>query len=65
MKNCDDKMHRESRYARLNDRNITIYKYIERSYDYHKGALAPLYIGIVVVGQHRSHTFGKSAFLWQ
>ena len=32
---------------------------------YHKGALAPLYIGIVVVGQHRSHTFGKSAFPWQ
>ena len=31
----------------------------------HKGTLAPLYIGIVVVGQHRSHTFGKSAFPWQ
>ena len=27
---------------------------------YHKGAIAPLYIGIVVVGQHRSHTFGVS-----
>ena len=26
---------------------------------YHKGAIAPLYIGIV---QDRSHTFGKSAF---
>ena len=32
---------------------------------YHKGAIAPLYIGIVVVGQHRSHTFAKSAFPWQ
>ena len=31
---------------------------------YHEGALAPLYIGIVVVGQHRSHTFRKSAFPW-
>ena len=28
-----------------------------------KGAIAPLYIGIVRVGQHCSHTFGKSAFL--
>ena len=34
-------------------------------YYYHKGALAPLYIGIVVVCQHCSHTFGKSAFPWQ
>ena len=25
-------------------------------YMYHKGAVAPLYIGIVQVGQHRSHT---------
>ena len=32
---------------------------------YHKGVIAPLYIGIVVVGQYRSHTFGKSAFPWQ
>ena len=24
-----------------------------------------LYIGIVVVGQHRSHTFANSAFPWQ
>ena len=23
MKNCDDKLHRESQYARPNDRNIT------------------------------------------
>ena len=37
----------------------------QKSMVYHKGAIAPLYIGIVVVGQHRSHTFGKSAFLWQ
>ena len=26
---------------------------------------APLYIGIVQVGQHRSHTFVKSTFPWQ
>ena len=31
---------------------------------YHKGAIAP-YIGIVRVGQHRSHTLGKSAFPWR
>ena len=24
-----------------------------------------LYIGMARVGQHRSHTFGKSTFLWQ
>ena len=29
---------------------------------YHKGAIAPLYIGMVRVGQHRSHTFGKPRF---
>ena len=29
---------------------------------YHKGAL---YIGMLQVGQHRSHTFVKSAFAWQ
>ena len=33
-------------------------------YLYHKGAVTPLYIGIVHVGQHRSHTFGKSVFPW-
>ena len=32
---------------------------------YHKGAIAPLYIGMAWVGQHRSHTFGKSTFPWQ
>ena len=32
---------------------------------YHKGAIAPLYIGMTRVGQHRSHTFGKSTFPWQ
>ena len=31
----------------------------------HKGAIAPLYIGMVRVGQHRSHTFRKSVFPWQ
>ena len=29
---------------------------------YHKGAVAPLYIGIVRVGQHCSHTFGNPCF---
>ena len=33
-------------------------------YHDHKGAIAPLYIGMVRVGQHRSHTLGKSAFPW-
>ena len=32
---------------------------------YHKGAIAPLYIGMTRVGQHHSHTFGKSTFPWQ
>ena len=40
----------------------TYMKYIQ--YMYQKGAVAPLYIGIVQVGQHRSHTFAKSAFPW-
>ena len=34
-------------------------------YMYHKVAVAPLYIGIVQVGQHRSHTFAKSACPWE
>ena len=32
---------------------------------YHKGAIAPLYIGMARVGQHHSHTFEKSMFPWQ
>ena len=31
----------------------------------HKGAIAPLYIGMTRVRQHHSHTFEKSTFLWQ
>ena len=41
------------------------YNIIQHFLHNHKGAIAPLYIGIVVVGQHRSHTFAKSAFPWQ
>ena len=39
--------------------------YMNREHMYHKGAIAPLYIGMARVGQHRSHTFAKSAFPWQ
>ena len=46
------------------DRGSVVFTKVLHS-DYHKGAIAPLYIGIVVVGQHRSHTFAKSAFPWQ
>ena len=31
---------------------------------YGKGKIAPLYIGMVWVGQHHPHPFSKSAFLW-
>ena len=51
--------------ARWWDNEIEDKRLYRRHEVYHKGAIAPLYIGIVVVGQHRSHTFGKSAFPWQ
>ena len=51
----------------LIDAPIVMYglRLLKSYFVYHKGAIAPLYIGMAQVGQHRSHTFGKSTFPWQ
>ena len=49
-------------YCEQPGRALTVGSGCVRVYPYHKGVVAPLYIGMVRVGQHRSHTFAKSAF---